>query len=348
MNTKTGRKIPAPRFLHQDSCTKIPAPTFSHRAKTGELTHSSIVQARQNVLSIAAVLAAALLFGTTGTAQELGPAGSTPLGVGAMRLVVGAITLWCLVGRLPEMTLLRRQPRLLILGGICVAIYQPGFFLGTERSGVALGTIVALGSGPVFAGLLELFWLHRRPTNRWVVATSVMLVGGVLLVVGGGGDASFSVIGTLGSLSSGFGYGLFAIVNKRLIERGVHSTTSMAWEFTIGSPLLALLMIGQPTAWLATASGIAISLYLGVLVTGFAYLLYGWGLRSISTSTAVTLTLAEPLTAAVLAVVVLDERLRWFGWLGAGVVIVGLAVAARSAIGSDGDSSRLESELRIS
>lgn len=300
---------------------------------------------RQKVASIAAVLAAAVLFGTTGTAQELGPAGSTPLGVGAVRLLVGAVTLWCLVGRLPDMALLRRQPRLLITGGICVAIYQPGFFLGTERSGVALGTIVALGSGPVFAGLLELLWLHRRPTNRWVVATSVMLVGGVLLVVGGGGDASFSVIGTLGSLSSGFGYGLFAIVNKRLIERGVHSTTAMAWEFTIGVPMLAVLMIDQPTAWLTTASGVAMSIYLGVFVTGFAYLLYGWGLRSISTSTVVTLTLAEPLTAAVFAVLILDERLRWFGWLGAVVVVVGLVVASRSATGTDGASQ--ESELPI-
>jgi drug/metabolite transporter, DME family len=70
-------------------------------------------------------------------------------------------------------------------------------------------------------------------------------------------------------------------------------------------------------------------LYLGVFVTGLAYLLYGWGLRSIGTSTAVTLTLAEPVTAAIFAVLILDERLEWFGWLGAGVVVVGLVVASQ-------------------
>ncbi len=312
--------------------TSGPSAVF-HRARVRvDLSHSRIVHERRSDLrAIAAVLAASVLFGTTGTAQELGPDGSTPLGVGAMRLIVGAITLWCIVGRFPNLDVLKRQPHLLVLGGVCVAVYQPGFFLGIERSGVALGTFVALGSGPVFAGLLELFWLQRRPPTRWIIATAVMLLGGLLLVIGRGGGATFSVVGTFGSLAAGFGYALFAIVNKQMIERGVHSTTAMAWEFTIGSPILAALMIGQPVGWLATGGGAAMALYLGVVVTGLAYLLYGWGLRVISTSTAVTLTLAEPVTAAVVAVLILDERLEWFGWLGAVGVVIGLLIAARTS-----------------
>jgi DME family drug/metabolite transporter len=67
-------------------------------------------------------------------------------------------------------------------------------------------------------------------------------------------------------------------------------------------------------------------LHLGVLTVGLAYYLYGAGLRWLPTSTAVTLTLAEPLTAALVAVVVLDERLEPLGWLGAALVLVGLAL----------------------
>ena len=85
------------------------------------------------------------------------------------------------------------------------------------------------------------------------------------------------------------------------------------------------------------------ALHLGVLCTGVAYLLYGWGLRLIDTSTATTLTLAEPVTAGVLAVVVLDERLRWFGWLGGGVVVIGLLVggSARRSLGPPNAVSKL-------
>jgi hypothetical protein len=42
---------------------------------------------------VGAVLRAAALFGTTGTAQALGPAATTPLGVGAARLVIGGLAL---------------------------------------------------------------------------------------------------------------------------------------------------------------------------------------------------------------------------------------------------------------
>jgi drug/metabolite transporter, DME family len=69
------------------------------------------------------------------------------------------------------------------------------------------------------------------------------------------------------------------------------------------------------------------ALWLGVAATGVAYLLYGYGLRSLDTATTTTLTLAEPLTAAIIAMLVLDERLNAVEWLGAAVVMTGLALA---------------------
>ena len=65
---------------------------------------------------------------------------------------------------------------------------------------------------------------------------------------------------------------------------------------------------------------------------GVAYAWYGYGLRFLPTSTAVTLTLAEPLTAAVLGIVVLDERLPPLGWVGAALIVLGLALTARRPV----------------
>ena len=61
-------------------------------------------------------------------------------------------------------------------------------------------------------------------------------------------------------------------------------------------------------------------LHLGVLTAGIAYVLYGWGLRTLHAFTAVSITLVEPLTAALAAFVVLGERLSAQGWM-AGVLI---------------------------
>jgi DME family drug/metabolite transporter len=169
------------------------------------------------------------------------------------------------------------------------------------------------------------------------------VVGGSLLVLAGDSGAEFSVVGLGGALAAGLGYALYAVATKRLIGCGLESTEASAWQFSLGALALVPVLVAQPLDWLASASGVAMALHLGVLCTGVAYLLYGWGLRLIDTSTATTLTLAEPVTAGALAVVVLDERLQWFGWLGAGLVVIGLLVvgSARRGLGPPNAVSKL-------
>jgi DME family drug/metabolite transporter len=273
-----------------------------------------------------AVLGAAVLFGTTGTAKELGPDSATALGVGAIRILFGAITLWLIARALPRWRDFRTYGLLLVIGGLGVAAYQPGFFAGTERLGVALGTIIALGSGPLFAGLLELA-LGNRPGAQWLMATTVSIIGGALLVIPDATGADFSVIGLLAALMAGLGYAIYAVVTKRLIMRGLQATVASAWQFSIGALVLLPFLAGEPMGWLRTPEGLAMALWLGVAATGVAYLLYGYGLRTLDTATATTLTLAEPVTAALFALVILDERLSPIEWVGAAIVLLGLALA---------------------
>lgn len=279
--------------------------------------------------AVLAVVASAVLFGTTGTTQELGPDGITPYGLGAVRVLIGAATLWVIVRHTPRWGVVRPHWPALVLGGAAVAVYQPGFFTGTARLGVALGTVVALGSAPVFAGLVE--WATGRPPSRpWVLATMLAIAGGTLMVFSGASGASFSVVGLIGALAAGCGYAIYALVTRRLFGAGVDPTEATAWQFSLAAVLLSPFYLTEPFDWLATPGGVAVALYLGVVVTGIAYLLYGWGLRTLEASTATTFTLAEPVTAGLLAVLVLDERLRWYGWVGAALVLVGLVVAGRA------------------
>jgi drug/metabolite transporter, DME family len=67
-----------------------------------------------------------------------------------------------------------------------------------------------------------------------------------------------------------------------------------------------------------------VTVYLGVVTTVIAYLLYGRGLRTVAAPVAVTLGLAEPVVAAILGLVVLGERLTAASI--AGLVLVGLAL----------------------
>lgn len=299
---------------------------------TAALPTSTPPSSTRTRLPILAVLGAAVLFGTTGTSQELGPDGTTPLGVGTLRIVVGSVALWCFARRLPSLQLLRRHLRWFLLGGLGVAAYQPAFFAGTARAGVALATVVALGSGPVFAGAIGWVVFRARPSSRWVVATVISVSGGALLVIAGSASGAVRVdaVGVAAALTAGAGYALYAIASKLLIVGGVDSTVSLAWPFTLGAIVLVPFAAREPLGWAVTMPGAVMLAHLGVLTVGLAYVLYGWGLRTLDTATAVTLTLAEPLTAALLAVVVLGERLPPLGWVGAALVVTGLAVLGGS------------------
>jgi DME family drug/metabolite transporter len=94
---------------------------------------------------------------------------------------------------------------------------------------------------------------------------------------------------------------------------------------------VSVMAIGEPFAWLTTRPGLWMAFQLGILATGLAYLLYGFGLARLTSATTVTLVLAEPLTATALAAVVLDESIVAVGWIGIAVLCAGLLVVGRTA-----------------
>jgi DME family drug/metabolite transporter len=279
------------------------------------------------------VLLAAVLFGTTGTAQALGPAATTPLGVGAVRLLVGGVAL---VAVLP---VLRRSPRGALAlwrhpaglaAAVCTALYQVTFFAGVDRAGVALGTLLTIGSGPVFAGLLAWAVLGDRPARAWVVATAVCVAG--LALLSSDGLTAGSLSGLVLALASGLSYAAYTVAAKRLLDGGADPAEVMGAAFGLGGLLLVPVLATQPLGWLAGPGGVVVALYLGLATTTVAYLLFGRGLAVLPAGPVTTLVLAEPLVATVFGVVLLDERLQPAGVVGAGLVLAGLVLqGVRSA-----------------
>jgi drug/metabolite transporter, DME family len=266
------------------------------------------------------VLIAAILFGTTGTAQALGPDSSTPLTVGASRILVGGSILAAMA--LASGGFRGRWPvgHVLLAGG-GVAVYQLAFFQAVADTGVAVGAIVAIGSGPVFAGILERVLDGVWPGRTWLLATALATAGVVVLSLASATDASLSATGIALALVSGLGYATYTIVAKRLLRLGHTPVAVMGASFGLGAVLLLPVLLLGDTAWLHTPDGLALALYLGIVPTALAYSLFARGLRSLDASEVTTLVLAEPLTATVLGVVVLGERVGVGGMLGAVLIL---------------------------
>lgn len=271
------------------------------------------------------VLSASLLFGTTGTAQALGPAAS-PVAVGAARIAVGAAILWVVALALRSAGPGPRWPRAhLAMAGLSVAVYQLSFFAAVADTGVAIGTVVALGSAPAFAGFLGRAIDGSPLTARWAGATA-LATAGVLLLVAGGSAATVSGTGVVLALAAGASYALYTVLSKRMLALGHRPEAVMARGFGLGALVLLPVLALSDLGWLAEPGGAALALYLGAVPTALAYVLFARGLRTLSAGEAATLTLAEPLTASVLGAAVLAERPGALAVVGAFLVLLGLAV----------------------
>ena len=276
------------------------------------------------------VLAAAMLWGTTGTAQHFAPAQLSPYWVGGLRMAMAALfflglTLVLDRGR-PAAPL--RWGRLLFCG-LCMAVYNLSFFAGVRASGVALGTALAIGSGPIWAGLMQAVVQKRMPGAQWWLGTCTGVGGGVVMALAATDRQHLPWAGMALCLLAGLSYAAYALVNQALVVQGRVARVN-AWVFGC-SALMSLPL----AAWLGgplhtSASGWAVVVYLGMVATGFAYLLFSVGLRGMSAATGVALSKAEPITAFLLSLLVVGERPAWWSALGLLGVIAGLWLVVRA------------------
>ncbi|MGW0843817.1 DMT family transporter [Streptomyces sp. NPDC002787] len=291
----------------------------------------------------APILTSAVLWGTTGAASSLAPADAPAAAIGCAGLTLGGILLFLSArgARALPAAGTRRERRLLVLGALAVAGYPITFYPAVARSGVAVATVIALGSAPVFAGLLSWIIGQSRPTARWTGATVAAVLGCALLVLGPGLTGHTTPIDLTGVAlagSAGLSYAVYALIGGRLITRGHPSGAVMGVLFGAAGLLVLPLVLFLDTHWLTTTRGAAVVVYLALFTVFLAYRLFGYGLRSTSASLATSLTLGEPAVAAVLGVTVLGERLPAVSW--SGLAVLGLGLILLTSPGGTGSARR--------
>ncbi len=293
----------------------------------------------RNALAPLALVVASVLWGTTGTAASLMPVDVGPLAIGAVTMCVGGLLLFAFSAR-PALSSIRDRSAggWLALGAIGVFVYPLAFYTAMDFAGVAVGNVVALGSGPVFAALLEWIVEGRRPTRRWLACTAVAVVGILLLAVFGhpgrsaGDDGGLLLPGTLLGLLAGLAYALYTYASSRALATGHGGRAVMGGMFGIGALLLLPVLVVTGAPLLQSGRTVGIAVYLVVAPMFLAYLLFAVGLRRIRSSVATTITLVEPLVATVLAVTVVGERLTVTGWAGLAMILAGVATMATARL----------------
>ncbi|MCZ7461577.1 DMT family transporter [Streptomyces sp. WMMC940] len=207
----------------------------------------------------------------------------------------------------------RRRRMLRILGtGVGLTVFQSSYFAAVEQTGLAVGTVVALGAGPVLIALGARITMGERLGGGGIAAVAGALTGLVVLVLGGG-SATVRPAGVALAVVSAAGYAAVTLLTRRFGRDGDgpdHLSTTM-WTFVVGAVglLPAALAEGLLPHTAEPLRVLGMLVYIAAVPTALAYALYFAGAAVVRAATVSVIMLLEPVSAAVLAVIALDERL---------------------------------------
>ncbi len=256
---------------------------------------------------------------------------SNPLLIGTMRLLIAVPVLWVWHRRVTGQWRIQ-MPRahwiIAGIGGIAFACYQVTYFAAIPRIGVAMGVILNICSAPIFTVLFGRLLLGEQSTVRQFVAMGGAIVGVVLVVLANNTATPVLNMGAVFAVTAGLCYSSMAVASRRIATAYAPATllTAMfavsALILTVCVWVLGTTIVLPTTAWYGV-------IYLGLIPTALSYVLYVRGLQHVSATTATTLTLLEPLTSTVCAVMLLAEPMAGWAWVGLVVAVVSLWAYAR-------------------
>ena len=324
------------------------------------ITRSDIAgSARATDMGSLAVLFAALLWGTTGTAAHFNQDVS-PLATGAFAMGVGGL-LQAVIARpniMGCLGLLMAQKRWVLLGAVCVVIYPLAFYSSMHLAGVAIGTVITIATAPLAAAILERLFGHHRLTLSWYLSLALGIAGVVMMAMGetathGGAIATISaggdpmatgtgsvpdaewqrLTGIVLGIIAGTTYAAYSLIARRMMDHGTHARAAMGSLFGVaGVALIAglglSLLVADPRLF-ATPGNTSVALYMALVPMFLGYIAFGYGLKTVAASKATLLTLFEPLVAALLAVTIVGEYIAPLGWLGMVLIAVCLVIQVK-------------------
>jgi drug/metabolite transporter, DME family len=282
------------------------------------------------------IVLAAVLWGTVGitTKTIYGLSVTNPLSIGFFRLAFSLPVLlaacWHTLGR-RMFHITRRDLGLMLLMGALMALYQVCYFAAIARVGVAIAVLVTLCTAPVMIALLSALLLRERLTGAVLLALTCALAGTAMLIWVGpdtGGARRDTLAGVLLALGSAFGYTMLTLCSRTLAGR-YHALQPIAIGFAAGALLLLPFALATGFVISYPAGGWALLLYLGLVPTALAYVLFLSGIRRITATVASIVTLVEPLTSTALAWLLFGEQLGPLGVFGAALLLGAIGLLYR-------------------
>ncbi len=290
--------------------------------------------------SLCYLIIAGVAWGTAGAAASLifGASDLGPLALSFWRCAGGLVFLLAALALRPARAAAAAEPRrrrlLRIVGtGVGLSVFQTAYFAAVQVTGLAVGTVVTLGAGPVLIAVGARITMGERLGGGGIAAVAGALTGLAVLVLGG--DAgTVRPAGIALALLSAAGYAAITLLTRWLGRDGggADALATSAWAFAVAAVLLLPMAAGEGIvpATAHPVQVVALMAYVAAIPTALAYALYFAGAAVVRAATVSVIMLLEPVSAAFIAIVVLREELTAAtvaGTLLLLTAVAGLAVA---------------------
>ncbi|MGQ0563161.1 MAG: DMT family transporter, partial [Gemmatimonadota bacterium] len=292
---------------------------------------------RSRLTGYAFALAAGAIWGTTGplsTALYAQGAQITAVGFWRIFLATAGFIIYGLFAR--DLFKVDRRGLMIIgvVGGVLVAFFEVGFQFAIAGLGVA-PAVALLYVAPVAVAFLAHFMLGERLTGLRV-ALAVMVMIGVALTVNGtvsGEGTTLSAsrfAGLIGGVLAAASYAGTTIMARYAVPR-YGAVRTLFLELAGGTFILALLLplVGHTPRVPDSISGWIYIAALGIGAVLAANFVFFAAVKRIDAAPTAIAASIEPLVGALLALLLFNQQLYWFGWLGLAMVIAGVSAGAR-------------------
>ncbi|MGE5678470.1 MAG: DMT family transporter [Pseudomonadota bacterium] len=247
-----------------------------------------------------------------------------PLQLTFLRFLIGGVILLPLVIKKKEK--LHSSDLLFFLGlGILNILISMGGLQLAINMGKASTAAILISSNPIFVLLFSSVILKEKVTFDRIACILFGITGITLVIYKGntGGDTFASLaLAILASLT----FGLYTVLGK-LKSEGVSSITMICLSSIFGSLLYVpiLLFKGIPLFEIPQGSLLRI-LYLGVFLSGIAYITYMEALKLLTASKGAMVFFLKPVVASILAMIFLGEVISGKTVAGMLLVLVGIFI----------------------
>ncbi|MDZ4182030.1 MAG: EamA family transporter, partial [Candidatus Cloacimonadaceae bacterium] len=257
------------------------------------------------------------IFSTLEVAGKLLGSGVSPYTLTAWRFLIGGMVILPFAVRQSQAVdfslKIRDILRMGMLGVLNVCLSMLVLQLSIHYGKASLSAVI-ISINPLFVSLFAMFFLREELRFVRILGLIGGLIGIGLIVLGeaefGSGQYRNLPLGIGLAVIAAINFGLYTVLTKKSVLAHGNLVTNSA-SFIIGAFVLFGInaITGKPILIDMTWNNLFLTLYLGIVITGIAYLLYFEGMKHLESNTASMYFFLKPVIASLLAYFVLNEKL---------------------------------------